>query len=131
MIGVTSRPNIIWNDLRACIAAYGHINTKTAAIRVHDNLCQGSQGHGFAVPHVDCADMEDYPFQNNTIGSSEFGWIFSRGTGSCLSAKGCYAYSTQVGNIHDPSNGFMLKFKNFIFADNTRAMTIRLGGDIP
>jgi hypothetical protein len=131
MIGVIPRPDSIWIELRACIAAYDHINTKTAAIRVHDNLCQGSQGHGFAVPHVDCDDMENYPFQNNTIGSSEFGWIFSRGIGSCLSAKGCYAYSTQVGNIHDPSNGFMLKFKNFIFADNTRSMTIRLGGDIP
>ncbi len=41
------------------------------------------------------------------------------------------AYSTQVGNIHDPLNGYVSKFKNFLFADNTRAMTIRLGGDIP
>lgn len=75
--------------------------------------------------------MENYPFQNNTVGSSEFGWIFARGTGNCLAAKGCYAYSTQVGNIHDPQDGWVSKFKNFIIADSARAMTIRLGGDIP
>lgn len=70
MIGVRTRDSMIWNDLLACFASYKAVNAKTDQIAVHDNLCQGSQGHGFAVPHVDCADIDIYPFSSNTVGSS-------------------------------------------------------------
>jgi hypothetical protein len=79
MIGVNTRPDMIWNDLLACFASYSVVNPKTDKVSVHDNLCQGSQGHGFAVPHVECDDIDIYPFERNTVGSTHIGWIFARG----------------------------------------------------
>ena len=72
--------------------------------------------------------MQIYPFAGNTAGSCDIGWIFARGNGECLAAKGVYAYSSQIGQIHNPPNTIATKFKNFILADNGRSMTIRIGG---
>jgi hypothetical protein len=94
MIGVTKRPTMIFKDLIACFASYKAVDPTSDNITVTNNLCQGSQGQGFAVPHVDCKDIDIYPFAGNTAGSCQVGWIFARGVGTCLSARGVYAYAS-------------------------------------
>jgi hypothetical protein len=72
--------------------------------------------------------MDIYPFAGNTAGSCDIAWIFARGTGDCLAAKGVYAYASNIGHIQNPPNTVTVKFKDFILADNGRSMTIRIGG---
>jgi len=128
MIGVTKRPTMVFKDLIACFASYKSVNPTIDMITVTNNMCQGSEGNGYAVPHVDCNDIDIYPFAGNTAGSCEIGWIFARGVGSCLAAKGVYAYASIIGQIHNPVSTVTVKFKNFIMADNGRGLTIRIGG---
>jgi hypothetical protein len=73
--------------------------------------------------------MEIYPFAGNTAGSCQIGWIFAKGDGDCLAAKGLMAYSSEIGHMMNPPSTVTTKFKNFIFADNLRSITIRIGGD--
>jgi len=40
------------SELIACFASYKSVNPAKDLISVTNNLCQGSQGNGFAVPHV-------------------------------------------------------------------------------
>jgi hypothetical protein len=96
---------------------------------VTNNLCQGSNGNGYAVPDVNCDDIEIYPFSGNTAGSCEIGWIFARGNGGCLAAKGIMAYGSRIGHIMNPPGIWTIKHKNFILADNMRSLTMRIGGD--
>lgn len=128
MIGVTKRPTIAVNDLIGCFASWNAVDAKNDILSVTNNLCQGSEGNGYIVPDVDCDDIDIYPFAGNTAGSCDIGWIFARGSGSCLSAKGVYVYSSQIGQMHNPPDTITIKFKNFILADNARSMTIRIGG---
>jgi hypothetical protein len=128
MIGVTKRDTMTMADLIGCFASYKAIDPQNDVISVTGNLCQGSEGHGFIVPDVGCDDIDIYPFAGNTAGSCDIGWIFARGTGDCLAAKGVYAYASNIGQIHNPADTLTIKFKNFIMADNIRSMTIRIGG---
>jgi len=129
MIGVINRPTMTFNDLIACFASYEAVSPSTDNITVKNNLCQGSEGNGYAVPDVNCNDMEIYPFAGNTAGSCQIGWIFAKGDGDCLAAKGLMAYSSEIGHMMNPPSTVTTKFKNFIFADNLRSITIRIGGD--
>jgi hypothetical protein len=117
-----------FTDLIACFASYKPVDPSNDAITVTGNLCQGSDGNGYAVPDVACDDIDLYPFAGNTAGSCDIGWIFARGPGSCLASKGVYAYGSQIGTMQNPPDTVTVKFKNFILADNVRSMTIRIGG---
>ena len=128
MIGVINRPTMQFKDLIACFASYESVNPSTDKILVTNNLCQGSDGNGFAVPDVNCDDIDIYPYAGNTAGSCQIGWIFARGQGSCLAAKGIMAYGSQIGHMMNPPSTVTTKFKNFILADNIRSLTIRIGG---
>jgi len=128
MIGVVQRPSIVFKELIACYASYKPVNPRSDGLVVNGNLCQGSEGNGYAVPDVNCDDIDLYPFAGNTAGSCDIGWIFARGTGDCLAAKGVYAYGSQIGQIISPANTVTTKYKNFIFADNIRSITFRIGG---
>lgn len=129
MIGVTKRPTMVFKDLIACFASYKAVDPATADISVINNHCQGSEGNGFAIPHVDCKDIDIYPFAGNSAGSCDIGYIFARGIGTCLAAKGINAYACEIGQIQNPAGTVTVKFKNFIMADNVRGMTLRIGGD--
>ena len=80
------------------------------------------------MPDVNCADIDIYPFAGNTAGSCDIGWIFGRGEGQCLAAKGIMAYACQIGHIMCPADTVTTMFKNFIMADNGRGLTFRIGG---
>lgn len=54
MIGVTKRPTMTMDDLIGCFASWNSVDPKTDILSITNNLCQGSQGNGFIVPHVDC-----------------------------------------------------------------------------
>jgi hypothetical protein len=54
LIGVTTRPGMKFSDLIACFASWYTVDPSTDAISVTNNTCQGSQGNGYIVPHVDC-----------------------------------------------------------------------------
>jgi hypothetical protein len=129
MIGVINRPTMQFKDLIACFASYIAVNPSTDKIVVTNNLCQGSDGNGYAVPDVNCNDMEIYPYAGNTAGSCEIGWIFARGNGDCLAAKGIMAYASNIGHIMNPPGTVTIKHKNFILADNMRSLTMRIGGN--
>lgn len=81
MVGVTKRPTMVFEDLIACFASYEAVSPSTDNITVTKNLCQGSEGNGFAVPDVGCSDIDIYPYAGNTAGSCQIGWIFARGEG--------------------------------------------------
>lgn len=81
MVGVTKRPTTVFEDLIACFASYEAVSPSTDNITVTKNLCQGSEGNGFAVPDVGCSDIDIYPYAGNTAGSCQIGWIFARGEG--------------------------------------------------
>jgi hypothetical protein len=129
MIGVIKRPSITFDELVACYASYEAVNPKEDNIKVTNNLCQGSQGLGYAVPDVECSDIDIYPFANNTAGSCSIGWIFARGEGTCLAARGIYAYACTIGHIMNPPGAVTTRFKHFILADNGRGLTFRIGGN--
>lgn len=81
MVGVTKRPTMVFEDLIVCFASYEAVSPSTDNITVTKNLCQGSEGNGFAVPDVGCSDIDIYPYAGNTAGSCQIGWIFARGEG--------------------------------------------------
>lgn len=57
LIGVTARPTIPFpGELVACFATYEYI-APADNVKVNNNFCLGSQGHGFAVPHVKCSEL--------------------------------------------------------------------------
>lgn len=55
IIGVDARPTVDPSmELVACYSTYTYVNATTDYVKVTDNFCQGSVGHGWAVPHVAC-----------------------------------------------------------------------------
>lgn len=129
MIGVVGRTTNAFDDLIACFASYIPLNATNDNVTVTNNLCQGSHHHGYAVVDVDCDEIDIYPFAGNTAGSCDIGWISNKGNSTCLASKGLMAYSSTIGHIMNPPNTITTMFKNFIFADNNRSATLRIGGD--
>lgn len=106
MIGVTTRPSMIFGELIACFASYNPVTPSTDNITVTNNLCQGSQGNGFAVPNAGCSDLAIYPYAGNTAGSCDIGWIFSLGnidSNKCWATAGIYAYASNIGMMMNPN----------------------------
>jgi len=55
-IGIVGRPSMKYGtELIACFATYDYVNPATANIAIKNNYCLGSQGHGFAFPHIQCS----------------------------------------------------------------------------
>lgn len=54
-IGITARPSVAFGgELIACFGTYEYINPATDNVAIQNNFCLGSQGHGFALPHIKC-----------------------------------------------------------------------------
>lgn len=129
-IGVTARPSVPFGgELVACFATFDYISP-SANVNVNNNLCLGSQGHGFAVPHIKCDQLETNPFRDNTAGSCQIGFIFN----NIAAADGCKgfsyarAYGCQIGQICGPGGSKSIWFDNFIMVDNQRGITLKMGG---
>lgn len=55
IIGVTARPTIESNmELIACFSSLFYVDAVNDDVQVTDNVCQGSVGHGWALPHIGC-----------------------------------------------------------------------------
>lgn len=77
-IGITTRPSVAFGgELVACFGTFSYVNPVTDGVVVKDNLCLGSQSHGFAFPHVKCNELEINPFAGNTAGSCYIGFIIN------------------------------------------------------
>ena len=53
----------------------------TVAAISKNNLCQGSAGHRFALPHLPCSALDsgsELPYTNNTAGSTDVAFIFNK-----------------------------------------------------
>ena len=96
---------------------------------VHGNLCQGSEIHGFILPHIPCNYVDNPPYRNNTAGSiEEVAFIFSKTTDECVLMTEVRAYASKIGQICSPAVIEELRVTNFIIADCGRAVTLRFGG---
>ena len=127
MIGAVKRPSTVFSDLIACLNMYQAFDVNSRLVSVTNNLCQGSQGHGFVIPTVPCADIDSYPFADNIAGSCQVAFILNKASSTCIASKGLIAYASQIGQIINPAVS-ELRFSNFIMADNQRALSLRVGG---
>ena len=113
----------------ACFATFDYISPSDN-VNVKNNLCLGSQGHGYALPHIKCDELETNPFRDNTAGSCQIGFIFN----NIAAADGCKgfsyarAYGCQIGQICGPGASKAILFDNFIMVDNQRGITLKMGG---
>ena len=129
-IGVTARPSVPFGgELVACFATFDYISP-SANVNVKNNLCLGSQGHGFAVPHIKCDQLETNPFRDNTAGSCQIGFIFNNinAADGCKGFSYARAYGCQIGQICGPGGSKAIWFDNFIMVDNQRGITLKMGG---
>ena len=66
MIHAQKRENLNYgsglNDNSACFYMNIVHNWKTAGIRIYNNLCQGAEDEGFAIPHIDCDYLDNQVF---------------------------------------------------------------------
>jgi hypothetical protein len=92
-------------DNSACFYMETLINYKTANVKVYSNLCQGSDGLGFGLPHVDCDFLDNQLFYDNTAGSCSVGFIYNRNTNLrvCQGASNIKAYSCEIGFMAHPA----------------------------
>lgn len=130
LIGVTARPTVPYpGELVACFASYNYVNPADI-VKVSNNLCLGSQGHGFAVPHIRCSELQTNPFRDNTVGSAHIGYIFNNieTPDGCKGFSYAKAYACQIGQICGPSGSTSIHFDNFIMVDNQRGVTLKMGG---
>lgn len=57
IIGIVERPTMTFgSELVACFATYDYVNP-SSNVAINDNFCLGSQGHGFAFPHIKCNEI--------------------------------------------------------------------------
>lgn len=98
MIAAIKRPTTDAKDLIACYASWEKVD---ATVSVQNNLCQGSDLHGFALGFSSCDD-DFYPYSGNTVGSASVGFIFNNVQGTCMRATGLRAYACRIGQISSP-----------------------------
>jgi hypothetical protein len=111
--------------LIACYGSWEYLSKAEA--QVENNLCQGSDLHGFAIGYIPCDEESEYPYKNNTVGSAEVGWIFEKTNGGCQLATGIKAYACTIGQIASSPGTEELYLKNFMVGDSGRALTLRFG----
>lgn len=129
-IGIVERPTMAFgSELVACFATYDYINPATDNVVVQNNFCLGSQGHGFAFPHIKCSELETNPFKGNTAGSCQIGFIFNNipTSDGCKAFSYINAYASQIGQICGPISTTSMIYKNFVMVDNQRGATLKFG----
>lgn len=131
MIGAKNRDDLNYGtgltDNSACLYMAEMFDYRTADIKVFENLCQGSDEEGFGLPLMNCDLLDNELFYNNTAGSCNIGFIYNKNnklTG-CLAASNIKAYANFIGLIANPTGFPQLKYKNMMFAENRRGMTLR------
>lgn len=129
-IGIIGRPTMaVGSELVACFATYEYVNPATANVQIKNNFCLGSQGHGFAFPHIKCSELETNPFAGNTAGSCQIGFIFNNipTPDKCKAFSYVNAYANQIGQICGPISTNRLVFNKFVMVDNQRGVTLKFG----
>lgn len=83
-------------------------------------MCQGSDGEGFAFPHVECDFLDNELFYDNTAGSCEVGFIYNknRKLEECQGVSNIKAYSNKIGMIAHPAGYPRLNYSTMMFAEN-------------
>lgn len=71
-------------------------------ISVKDNICQGSQGYGFVLPHVRCRDVKNHSLTNNLAGSCSVGFALTEIDLGCQAFSYLQAYACGIGQIAGP-----------------------------
>ena len=89
MIAAVKRPTVAASDMIACYASWEKVDE---TVEVKDNVCQGSDLHGFVFGFSSCDDAFS-PYQGNLVGSASVGFIFEKVAGNCMTAKGLRAYA--------------------------------------
>ncbi len=98
------------------------------SISVTNNLLQGSEGTGFALPVTECSRIGSYSYSNKTAGSCQVAFVYESATSSsCLAAKGAISYASKVGLMANlaSANLSRVEYSGMMFADNLRALTLR------
>lgn len=55
IIGIIDRPSMAQGtELVACFATFDYVDPTTDNVAINNNFCLGSEGHGFAFPHIQC-----------------------------------------------------------------------------
>jgi hypothetical protein len=128
IIGVNARPTIDSSmELIACFSSLFYVNAATDNVKVTDNVCQGSVGHGWAIAHIGCDELEINPFANNTIGSAFIGFIFNKISQDCQAFSYAKAYACSIGQIMGPPSSKQIILSHFVMADNGRGATLKMG----
>ena len=92
-----------------------------------NNICQGSQGYGFVMPHVKCSEIDSHDLGGNVAGSCQVGFIFNSIGETCQGFSRIGAYGCTIGQISAPPSTKTLIFKKFILLDNKRGGTLKFG----
>ena len=129
MIGVFKRPTVTISVRKQPIFCFSMYTPMEAGVSIKHNLCQGSDVHGFAFPHIPCSAVSNPPYSNNTVGTAGIGFIFSKISGySCLAVTEVRAYACEIGQICSVMGPTELEVVNSIVADSGRGLTLRFGG---
>lgn len=125
MIGALQRTTIAFKTMVACYLSETAVDS---TIQIKNNVCQGSFGHGFALPYVSCDDIEEKWMYNNLAGSTEIGFIFGRMGGSCQAAADIKVYASMQCVMNHAPQTTAVKFKRMALADcYGRAFNLRFG----
>jgi hypothetical protein len=128
IVGINARPSVDSSqELIACFSSLFAVNAANDKVKVTDNVCQGSVGHGWAIAHVGCDELDINPFANNTIGSAAIGFIFNTIGKSCQGFSFIKAYACGIGQIMGPPSIKAIVLKNFVLADNGRGVSLKMG----
>ena len=128
MIGAIKRPTLTQGkELITCIGSWNLVNKIDDEVKISDNICQGSEGHGFAFAYTPCDKIDENPFAGNTASSTPVGFIFTKISSECQSFNGLTVYAAQIGQITSSTGTKELRFKNFFIADSGRGATLRFG----
>ncbi len=125
MIAATKRPTMILDELIACYATYDAIHDVGASIR--HNLCQGSDGNGIVLPYVPCEFADTPPYEDNTVGSAVYGFIFNKINTECLAGSGMKAYACRIAHMQHSPGTITIMLSKLMVADSNRGITLRFG----
>jgi len=127
MIGALKRTNIAFKTLVACFLSENTFN-KASGVQVKNNVCQGSYGHGFALPYVPCSEVGDKYIYNNLAGSCEIGFIFSKSADQCQAAADAKVYASKQCIMNHSPGTTQVMFKRMALTDcYGRAFNLRFG----
>ena len=128
MIAVTKRPTTSIKELISCFGYWEPLHERDVSIK--NNLCQGSDLHGFAFPKLPCEYLSNPPYSENTVGSSNTAFIFSGvGGHECLGVTNVKAYASRIAQISSFAGPDTMIYENYMVADCGRGASLRFGGE--